>query len=83
MKPAAWAVARRRRAATTVTEMVVSTALGVLLMMLVATTWATFGRPALEVESRAGSSRKASWPLNPSPATSAATWPIPRAGRGR
>ena len=53
MKPAAWAVARRRRAATTVTEMVVSTALGVLLMMLVATTWATFGRPALEVESRA------------------------------
>jgi hypothetical protein len=53
MKPPHRDAMRRRRAGMTVTEMVVSTALGVLLMMLVATTWATFGRPALEVESRA------------------------------
>jgi hypothetical protein len=53
MKPPDRATVRRRRAGMTVTEMVVSSALGVLLMMLMATTWATFGRPALEVESRA------------------------------
>jgi hypothetical protein len=53
MKPPGRAGMRRRRAGMTVTEMVVSTALGVLLMMLMATTWATFGRPALEVEARA------------------------------
>jgi Tfp pilus assembly protein PilW len=53
MKPPGRAAVRRRRAGTTVTEMVVATALGTMLMMLVATTWTTFGRPALEVESRA------------------------------
>lgn len=53
MKPASRAGVSRRRAGTTLSEMVVATALGVLLMLLVATTWATFGRPALEVESRA------------------------------
>lgn len=34
------------------TETVVATALGVLLLMLLGTTWATFGCPALEVEAR-------------------------------
>ncbi len=53
MKPPGRATVRRRRTGISLTEMVVSTALGVLLMMLLATTWATFGRPALEVESRA------------------------------
>lgn len=47
------AAIRHRRAGFTVTEMVISTGLATLLMMLLATTWATFGRPALEVEARA------------------------------
>jgi hypothetical protein len=33
--------------------MIVATGLGTLLMMLLATTWAAFGRPALDVEARA------------------------------
>jgi hypothetical protein len=33
--------------------MVIATGLASLLMMLLATTWATFGRPALDVEARA------------------------------
>ena len=35
------------------TEMVVATGLATLLMILLGTTWAAFGRPALEVEARA------------------------------
>ncbi len=53
MKPPPRAAVRHRRAGITVTEMVVATGLATLLMMLLATTWATFGRPALEVEARA------------------------------
>lgn len=45
--------ARRPRAGISLTEMVIATALASLLMILVATTWASFGRPALEVEARA------------------------------
>jgi hypothetical protein len=41
------------RAGITVLEMVVATILASLLMVLLATTWANFGRPALEVEARA------------------------------
>jgi hypothetical protein len=53
MKPRDRAAARRRRAGMTVTELVVATGLGTLLMMLLATTWTAFGRPALDVEARA------------------------------
>jgi hypothetical protein len=35
------------------TEMVVATGLATLLMILLGTTWAAFGRPALDVEARA------------------------------
>jgi hypothetical protein len=52
MKPSGLA-AVRRRAGITVTEMVVASALASFLMILLATTWANFGRPALEVEARA------------------------------
>ena len=52
MKPPCRA-AGRRRAGITMTEMVVATVLATLLMMMLATTWAAFGRPALEVEARA------------------------------
>ncbi len=52
MTPFARAAARRR-AGMTLTEMVVASALASLLMVLLATTWANFGRPALEVEARA------------------------------
>lgn len=34
-------------------EVVVSTAMGTLLLVLLATTWITFGRPAVEIEARA------------------------------
>src|SRR4051794_36326829 len=44
---------RSRRRGLTVTELVVASVLAALLMILLATTWATFGRPALEVEARA------------------------------
>lgn len=53
MKSPGRADMRRSRAGITVTEMVVATGLASLLMILLATTWATFGRPALEVEARA------------------------------
>jgi hypothetical protein len=43
----------RRRAGITVIEMVVSAALASFLLILLATTWANFGLPALEVEARA------------------------------
>jgi hypothetical protein len=52
MTPSARAAARRP-AGITVTEMVVATGLASLLMIVLATTWANFGRPALEVEARA------------------------------
>src|SRR5438128_1030412 len=44
---------RSRRRGLTVTELVVASVLAALLTILLATTWATFGRPALEVEARA------------------------------
>jgi hypothetical protein len=53
MKPSGRAIVRRRRAGIAMTEMVVATGLATLLMILLGTTWAAFGRPALEVEARA------------------------------
>ena len=53
MKPPSRAAVRRRRAGITLTEMVVATGLATLLMILLGSTWATLGRPALEVEARA------------------------------
>ena len=53
MKPPGRAAVRRRRAGITLTEMVVASGLATLLMILLGSTWATFGRPALEVEARA------------------------------
>jgi hypothetical protein len=53
MKPPIRALVRRRRAGIALTEMVVATGLATLLVILLGTTWATFGRPALEVEARA------------------------------
>ena len=53
MKPRIRADGGRRRAGITLTEMVVATGLATLLMILLGTTWAAFGRPALEVEARA------------------------------
>jgi hypothetical protein len=52
MKPAARATIRRRPGIT-VTELVVATGLATMLLMLLASAWANFGRPALEVEARA------------------------------
>jgi hypothetical protein len=42
-----------RRAGMMVVELIIATGLTALLLMLLATTWATFGRPALEVDARA------------------------------
>jgi hypothetical protein len=53
MKPTGRADVRRRRAGLTVTEMIIGTAMASLMMLLLATTWTTFGRPALQVEARA------------------------------
>lgn len=44
---------RRHRAGITMTEMIVATTLGTFLVILLATTWSTFGATALEVEARA------------------------------
>jgi hypothetical protein len=44
---------RRRRVGIMIIEMVVVTGLATLLIILLATSWATFGRPGLEVEARA------------------------------
>jgi hypothetical protein len=52
MKPA-MRRALRPRAGITATEMLVATGLGVLLVMLLGTTWVAFGRPAVDVECRA------------------------------
>jgi Tfp pilus assembly protein PilW len=53
MKPTGRPDVRRRRAGMSMTELIVASALGALLMTLVATTWANLGVPALEVEARA------------------------------
>lgn len=53
MRPSARALAQSRRASFSMTEMTVASALAALVMILVATTWTTFGKPALEVEARA------------------------------
>ena len=55
-RPADW---RNRRSGFTLMELVVSSLLATVLMMLIAGTWATFGRPALEVEARARITREA------------------------
>jgi Tfp pilus assembly protein PilW len=52
MQPSARATLRRR-AGISATEMVVATGLATLLLLLLASAWANFGRPALEVEARA------------------------------
>lgn len=53
MRPCARALTRTRRASLSVIEVAVASSLAVLVMILVATTWSTFGKPALEVEARA------------------------------
>lgn len=53
MRPAVQALARSRRASISVTEMAIASGLAALVMILVATTWSAFGKPALEVEARA------------------------------
>jgi Tfp pilus assembly protein PilW len=47
------AAARRRRRGFFLTELVIASLLASLLMILLALTWVSFGRPALEVEDRA------------------------------
>lgn len=53
MKPTGRPDVRRPRSGMSMTELIVASALGALLMTLVATTWANIGVPALEVEARA------------------------------
>lgn len=53
MRPSARALAQTRRGSFSMTEMTVASSLAALVMILVATTWTTFGKPALEVEARA------------------------------
>jgi prepilin-type N-terminal cleavage/methylation domain-containing protein len=48
-----WPRSRFHRRGFTLTEMVVAAVLTTLVMMLLAVTWMSFGRPALEVEARA------------------------------
>ncbi len=53
MKPPGAAAVRHRRAGITMIEMIAATGLATLLMIMLATTFYNFGRPALEVEARA------------------------------
>jgi hypothetical protein len=52
-------VPQPRRRGFTLTELSVSSLLAILLMTLIAGAWATFGRPALEVEARTRITREA------------------------